>query len=83
MRYDEIFEKPIEEYTDEEIRSRALEMRSHAKLSRKKGGKKKAAAETSAELTETKGPTNKTTTMLERMINNAKLTKERKEGEGS
>ena len=35
MLYDEIFSKPIEEYTDDEIRQRALELRSKAKLTKK------------------------------------------------
>jgi hypothetical protein len=76
MRYDEIFAKPIEEYTDQEIRDRAMEMRVNAKLTRGKSKTKKKSDETSAELAETKAPTNKTANMLEQMINNAKLKKE-------
>jgi hypothetical protein len=83
MRYDDIFSKPIEECSDDEIRARAMEMRKDAKLTR---GKKKAAkveGETSAELAETKGKTNKTGNMLEQLINNAKKTSERAEGEAN
>jgi hypothetical protein len=76
MRYDEIFAKPIEEYTDQEIRDRAMEMRVNAKLTRGKSKAKKKSDETSAELAETKAPTNKTANMLEQMITNAKIKKE-------
>ena len=40
MRYDEIFERPIEDYTDQEIIDIALSHRSKAKAN--KGAKKKA-----------------------------------------
>jgi hypothetical protein len=76
MRYDDIFEKPIEEYTDDEIRARAMELRASAKLTK---GKRKAE-KTSKELTEKVGSTNETVTMLEQMINNAKKAAERNEG---
>ena len=41
MKYDEIFEKPITEYSDEEIRARAMELREKCKLV----GKRKSASQ--------------------------------------
>lgn len=73
MRYDEIFTKPIKEYTDDEIRERAVEMRGKAKLTKKRSKK------TSPELTATPAKKDKGNAMLEEMMNNAKLTAERNE----
>ena len=78
MRYDDIFEKPIEEYTDDEIRERAMEMRKNAKLTRR-GNKKKKDDEfvTEAETNDGGIKKDKAATMLEQMMNNAKKTAER------
>ena len=70
MRYDEIFENGIETYTDDEIRERAMVMRADAKLTRGKGGKKKAPVGKKAK-------ENKTETMLEQMMNTARKVAEK------
>ena len=67
--YDEIFSKPISEYTDEEIRSRALELRSQAKLTK---GKRKSASSTAKTTTNHSVKKDKVADMLELAMNNAK-----------
>jgi hypothetical protein len=72
MRYDEIFERPIEEYSDDEIRQMALKLRANAKLTR--GTKAKKETKTNG-ATKSKGSTkkDKIAEMLEQSITQAKL----------
>lgn len=48
MKYDDLFEKPLIEYTDEQIIARALELREKTKVAKKAGGaaKKKSTPAT-------------------------------------
>ncbi len=75
MVYDEIFERPIEEYSDDEIRETALALRANAKLTK---GKRKASAtaKTTANHSIKK---DKAASMLEQAMTQARLAKEAKE----
>lgn len=73
MRYDDIFTKPIEECTDDEIRERAMAMRKDAKLTRRGKKKKDNEFETDTEPNEEGVKKDKTGKMLEEMMNNARL----------
>ena len=74
MLYDDIFEKPISEYSDDEIRSRALELRSKAKLTKKKAKSTKVkSASSTAKINSThSSPKDKIADMLEQAMTAAK-----------
>ncbi len=69
MLYDEIFEKPISEYSDDEIRARALELRSKAKLTK---AKKKTASTKAKTVSTHSSPKDKIADMLEQAMTASK-----------
>ena len=73
MRYDEIFEKDISEYSDEEIINKALSLRSNAKLTKKRGG---GVSKTSTHLTKKKPAKDAVNSTLEQLMTQAKKRQE-------
>jgi len=69
MLYDDIFERPISDYSDDEIRERALALRSKAKLTKKKAAAKKTTSKSRTAKTPAK---DKTAMMLEQAMTAAK-----------
>lgn len=72
MQYDDLFPKPITEYTDEEIIARALELRASSKVSKKTKASTTARPKTNAAVKKSKAEL-----MLETALAKANLTKKR------
>jgi len=67
MRYDDIFDRPIEELTDDEIRTRALELRAKARTT-----KTTKASKTAKVNSTNSSPKDQVANMLSAAMNNAK-----------
>jgi len=72
MQYDDLFPKPITEYTDEEIIALALALRTSSKVTKRQKASKTARTKTNAGVTKSKAEL-----MLETALAKANLSKKK------